>query len=69
MNFLLKELLRVPNDCSQKVSKLIGVCVVHSSLLAWIFSVHIDEVLVWLRFRKVYAHKASFSKTFLTLMT
>ena len=34
-----------PNDCSQKVSQYIAVCIVHSSLLAWISSVHIDKVL------------------------
>ena len=55
------------NDCSQKVSQLIVVCVVHSSLLAWISSVHIDKVLAWLRSRKVYVLNASFSKTFLQI--
>ena len=34
--------------------------VVHSSDLAWIFLVHLDEVLIWLSFRKIYV---SFSKT------
>ena len=59
-------LLRVPNDCSQKVSQFIAVCVVHSSLWGWISSVHIDKVLAWLRFRKVHVLKGStsFSKTF-----
>ena len=36
-----KELLRVPNDCSKNVSQYIAVCVVHSSVLAWIYSVHV----------------------------
>ena len=57
-----KELLRVPNDCSQKVSLYIAVCVVHSSVLAWISFVHIVKVLAWLRSRKIYVLKASFSK-------
>ena len=35
------------------------VCVVHSSVLAWISSVHIDKVLAWLSFRKIYVLKAS----------
>ena len=60
-----KELLRVPNGCSQKVLQFIAVSVVHSSLSAWISPVHIDKVLTWLRFRKVYVLKVSFSKTFL----
>ena len=34
-------------------------------ILALIFSVHMDKVLVWPRFRKVYVLKASFSKNFL----
>ena len=34
--------------------------VVHSSDLAWISLVHLDEVLIWLSFRKIYV---SFSKT------
>ena len=50
-----KDLLRVPNDGSQNVSQYIAVCVVHSSVLAWISrSVHIDKVLAWLSFRKIY---------------
>ena len=64
---LLKNILRVPNDCSQKVLQFIAVWAVHSSLSAWISSVHIDKVLAWLRFRKVYVLKASFSKTFLQI--
>ena len=42
--FFAKEPSHAPNDCSQKVSQFISVCVVHSSLLAWISSVHIDKV-------------------------
>ena len=30
----------MPNDFSPKVSQLIAVCVVHSSLLVWISSIH-----------------------------
>ena len=50
----LKELLRVPSECSQKVSQYIAVCVVHSSDLAWISLVHLDKVLAWLSFRKIW---------------
>ena len=50
----LKELLRVQNDCSQKVSQYIDVCEVHSSELAWISLVHLDKVLAWLSFRKIH---------------
>ena len=41
-----------------------AVCVVHSSVLPWISSVHVNKVLAWLtvRFRKIYVLKASFSK-------
>ena len=63
----LKELLRVPNDCSQKVSQYIAVCVVHSSDLAWISLVHLDKVLAWLSFTKIYVLKASFSKNLLQI--
>ena len=42
--FFAKEPSHAPNDCSQKVSKFISVCVVYSSLLAWISSVHIGKV-------------------------
>ena len=45
-----------------------AVCIVHSSLLAWISLVHIDKVLVRLRFRKVYVLNGSFSKTFLQIV-
>ena len=38
-----------------------------SSLLALISSVHIDEGLAWLRFRKVYVLKASVSKNVLQI--
>ena len=58
----LKELLRVSNDCIQKVSQYIAVCAVHSSDLAWISLVHLDKVLAWLSFRKICVLKASFSK-------
>ena len=57
----------MPNDCSQKVPQFIAVCVVHSSLLAWISSVHIEKVLAWLCFKTVYVLKASFGKTFLQI--
>ena len=59
----------MPNDCSQKVLQLIAVCGVHSSLSAWISSVHMDKEygLAWLRFRKVYVLKESFSKSFLQI--
>ena len=61
-----KELLRVPNDYSQKVLQFyIAVCVVHSLLSAWISLVHIDKVLAWMCFSNLYVLKASFSKTFL----
>ena len=62
-----KELLRVPNDCCQKVSHYIAFCVVHSSVLAWISSFHIDRVLAWLSLRKIYVLKASFSKNLLQI--
>ena len=62
-----KELLRVPNDCSQKVLQFIAVYEVHSTLSASISLVHIDKVLALLHFRKVYVLKASFSKTFLQI--
>ena len=57
----------VPNHCSQKVLQFIAVCGVHSSLSAWISSVHMDKELAWLRFRKVYVLTESFSKTFLQI--
>ena len=41
----LPELLLLPNDCSQKVSQYIAVCVVYSSELAWISSDHMDKIL------------------------
>ena len=62
-----KELLRVPNDCCQKVSHYIADCLVHSSVLAWISSVHIDRILAWLSLRKIYVIKASFSKNLLQI--
>ena len=45
-----------------------AVCIVQSSLLAWISLVHIDKVLVRLRFREVYVLNGSFSKTFLQIV-
>ena len=36
-------------------------------ILALIFSVHMDKVLVWPCFRKVYVLKASFSKNCLQI--
>ena len=36
-------------------------------ILALISSVHMDKVLVWPRFKKVYVLKASFSKNFLQI--
>ena len=63
----LKELLRVPNDCSQKVSQYIDVCVIHSSDLGWISLVHLDKGLAWLSFRKIYVLKASFNKNILQI--
>ena len=60
-------LLLVPNDCSQKVSQSIAVFVVHSSLLAWISSVHIDKEVAWLSFRKIYVLLSSFSKNFVPI--
>ena len=57
----------MPNDCSQKVSQYVAVCVVHSLVLAWIFSVHVDKVLAWLSFRKFYVFEASFSKNLLQI--
>ena len=65
-----KELIRVLNDCSQNVSHYIDVCIVHSSLLAWISSFHIDKVLAWLSFHgfsNIYVLKATFSKNFLQI--
>jgi len=56
----------VPNECSKKVLQYIAVGVVHSSILAWIFSVHKDKVLAWLR-RTIYVRKASFSKNLLQI--
>ena len=49
------------------MSQYITVCVVHSSVLAWISSVHIDKVIAWLRFRKICVLKASFSKNLLQI--
>ena len=49
------------------MSQYIAVCVVHSSFLAWISSVHIEKVLSWLGFRKNYVLKASFSKNLLQI--
>ena len=63
----LKELLRVPNNCSQKVSQYIAVCVVHSSDLARISLVYLDKVLAWLSFTKINVLKASFSKNLLQI--
>ena len=43
----------MPNDCSHKVSPYIAVCVVNSSVLDWISSVHIDVVVqfyLWFKF-------------------
>ena len=40
------------NGCSQKLSQLIAVYVVHHLLLAWISSVYIDKELAWLRFER-----------------
>ena len=59
--------IRVPNECSQKVLQYIAVGVVHSSILAWIFSVHKDKVLAWLSLRTIYVRKASFSKNLLQI--
>ena len=59
--------IRVPNECSQKVSQYIAIGVVHSSILAWIFSVHRDKVLAWLSLRTIYVRKASFSKNLLQI--
>ena len=60
--------IRVPNECSQKVLQYIAVGVVHSSILAWIFSVHNDKVLAWLSLRTIYVRKASFSKNLLQIV-
>ena len=57
----------MPNDCSQKVSQYIAVCVVHSSVLTWISSVHIGKVGAWLWLRKIYVLKESFSKNLLQI--
>ena len=62
-----KELLRVPNECSQKLSQYVAVCVVNSSVLALISSVYIDKALAWLSFRKIYVPNASFSKNVLQI--
>jgi len=62
-----KELLRVPNNCSQKVSQYVAVCVVNSSVLALIYSVYTDKALAWLSFRKIYVPNASFSKNVLQI--
>ena len=43
------------------------VCGVHYLLSAWISLVHIDKVLAWLRFTKVYVLKATFNKTVLQI--
>ena len=52
----------MPNDCSQKVSQYVAVCVVNSLVLALISSVYIDKALAWLSFRKIYVPNGSFSK-------
>ena len=62
-----KELWRVANDCTQKASQYIAVCVVHYSELALISAVRTDKVLAWLSFRKIYVLKASFSKNLLQI--
>ena len=60
-----RELLRVQNDCSQKVSQFIAFCVVHSSLLAWISSlVYKDKVLAWLSFRKIHIAQSILRRKF-----
>ena len=50
----LHVLLVSTNDCSRKVSQYIAVCVVHSSLLAWISSLHIDKVLAWMSSKNIH---------------
>ena len=40
---------------------------VHSSVLAWISTVHTNKELAWLSFRKIYVLKASFSKNVLQI--
>ena len=56
----------MPNECSQKVSQYVAVCVVNSSVLA--SSVYIDKALAWLSFRKIYVPSASFSKNVLQII-
>ena len=50
---------------SPSTVKALKLVIVHSSVLAWISSVHIDKILAWLSFRKMYVLKASFSKNLL----
>ena len=48
----------MPNDWSQKVSQYIAVCVVQSSVFAWISSIHIDKVVHgWVIGKANYWHK------------
>ena len=47
--------------------QFVAVCGVHYLLSAWISLVHIDKVLAWLRFTKVYVLKATFNKTVLQI--
>ena len=58
----------MPNECSQKVSQYVAVCVVNSSVLALISSFYIDKALAWLSFRKIYVPNASFSKNVLQII-
>ena len=57
--------LRVPM-CQMIVVRrfhsILLICAVQYSLLALISSVHVDKVLAWLSFRKIYVLKTSFSK-------
>ena len=59
-----RELLRVPSDCSQKVSQFIAVCV---GSLFTLDEVHTGKALEWLSFRNAYVLKASFGKNFLQI--
>ena len=62
-NYYLCQMIAVENSVSQHIA----VCVVHSSVLASISSVHIDKILAWMSFRKIYVLQASFSKNFLKI--
>ena len=51
----------------KKCQSILLLRVVHSSVLAWISTVHTNKELAWLSFRKIYVLEASFSKNLLKI--